>query len=130
MKKNIYNVNLYLCIPQSHGDAKAQLHSRLTLTIHGGEWLFYHWYPVQSWSEHCGEEKLTPKIKQFLGHPANSLVTIPNKLLENYILFTFYFSNRNKCNANSTFSLGVHQMPSLIQKSYIKITLKCNSLIN
>jgi len=47
------------------------------------------------------------KIKQFLGHPANSLVTIPNKLSENCISLIFYFSKRNRCNANSMdFFLG------------------------
>jgi hypothetical protein len=53
------------------------------------------------------ERKTYFKIKQFLGHPANSLVTIPNKLLENYISLIFYFSKRNRSNANSTdFFLG------------------------
>jgi len=71
-----------------------------------GEWLFYHWYPAhrrvngpQSWFVHCGG-KTYFKIKQFLGHPANSLVNIPNKLLENDISLIFYFSNRNRSNAN------------------------------
>jgi len=73
-----------------------------------GEWVFCHWYPGHrsKWASELvwtfWRGKTYFKIKHFLGHPTNSLVTILNKLLENYISLIFYFSNRSKSNANST----------------------------